>query len=179
MDKFVPVKLLQKIQDYRLTTFCAPAHDVPLHAAGGRGVVRSVERAELRHGGRAFERRGHHPVGTPHRQEDPRGLRPDGGAGAVGDVPVDRAAPRLDGQALAASEREAAGRGRRRSARRRGGRHLRDRLARGVPAGPVHGLLPRRGAHAAGRGRRLLQPARHGVARLGRLLLLRGAATTT
>ena len=24
MDKFVPVKLLQKIQDYRLTTFCAP-----------------------------------------------------------------------------------------------------------------------------------------------------------
>ena len=24
MDKFVPTKLLQKIQDYRLTTFCAP-----------------------------------------------------------------------------------------------------------------------------------------------------------
>ena len=24
MDKFVPTKLLQKMQDYKLTTFCAP-----------------------------------------------------------------------------------------------------------------------------------------------------------
>ena len=84
------------------------AHHVPLHAAGGCGRLRSVQRGELRHGRRAAERGGDHSMGAPHRQEDPRGLRPDRGPGASGHLPVDRAEARLHGQAVAPAQREAA-----------------------------------------------------------------------
>lgn len=39
MDKFVPTHLLQKMQDYKLTTFCAPPDHVPFHAPGGCGIL--------------------------------------------------------------------------------------------------------------------------------------------
>ena len=41
----MPTKLLQKIQDYKLTTFCAPPPTKSLHAAGGCGAydLSSVE----------------------------------------------------------------------------------------------------------------------------------------
>ncbi len=57
MDKFVPTKLLQKIQDYKLTTFCAPptmyrfmlqedvaAYDLPAWRTSPRPASRSTRR---------------------------------------------------------------------------------------------------------------------------------------
>ncbi len=108
MDKFVPTKLLQKIQDYKLTTFCAPPTMYRFMLQEDVAAYDSVQRGELRHGRRAAERGGDHSMGAPHRQEDPRGLRPDRGPGASGHLPVDRAEARLHGQAVAPAQREAA-----------------------------------------------------------------------
>ena len=108
MDKFVPTKLLPEDPGLQAHHLLRAAHHVPLHAAGGRGRLRSVQRGELRHGRRAAERGGDHSMGAPHRQEDPRGLRPDRGPGASGHLPVDRAEARFHGQAVAPAQREAA-----------------------------------------------------------------------
>ena len=127
MDKFVPTKLLQKIQDYRLTTFCAPPtmyrfmlqEDVAsfdLSSVQNFATAGEPLNAEVT---LAWERL----TGKKIREGFGQTRRP----GASGHVPVDRAAPRLDGQAVAAAEREAARRRGQRGARRRGGRHLRDR----------------------------------------------------
>ena len=127
MDKFVPTKLLQKIQDYRLTTFCAPP---TMYRFMLQEDVASFDLSSVQNfatAGEPLNAEVTHRVGAPDRQEDPRGFRPDGRPGASGHVPLGRAAPRIDGQAVAAAEREAARRRGQRGARRRGGRHLRDR----------------------------------------------------
>ena len=127
MDKFVPTKLLQKIQDYRLTTFCAPPtmyrfmlqedvasfdlSSVQNFATAGEPLNAEVTLAWERLTGKKIR----------------EGFGQTEGPVLLGHVPLGRAAPRIDGQAVAAAEREAARRRGQRGARRRGGRHLRDR----------------------------------------------------
>lgn len=77
MDKFVPTKLLQKIQDYRLTTFCAPPtmYRFMLQEDVSAYDLSSVHNFAT--AGEPLQRRGHHRVEAFDRQEHPRGLRAD------------------------------------------------------------------------------------------------------
>ena len=108
MDKFVPTKLLQKIQDYKLTTFCAPptmyrfmlqedvaAYDlssVENFATAGEPLNAEVTIQWERLTGKKI-REGFGQTEVP---------------GASGHLPVDRAEARFHGQAVAPAQREAA-----------------------------------------------------------------------
>ena len=86
MAKFVPTHLLQKMQDYKLTTFCAPPT-----------MYRFMLQEDV-----AAEPRGILPVAEADRQGDSGGLRSDRGHRSAGKLPVDHTQARLYRQALSA-----------------------------------------------------------------------------
>ena len=47
--KFNPRHLLEHLEKYKVTTFCAPPHHVPVHAPGGRDQVRPLQYPPLLH----------------------------------------------------------------------------------------------------------------------------------
>ena len=141
MDKFIPTKLLQHMQDYKLTTFCAPP---TMYRFMLQEDVASYDLSSIQNFATAGEPLNPEVTIAWERLTGKkiRGVRPDGGSGAACHLSVDRAAPRFDGQAVAAAQHQAARRRGQRGPRRRGGRDLRHRSEGGVSSGPVRRLLP-------------------------------------
>ncbi len=166
MDKFVPTKLLQKIQDYKLTTFCAPptmyrfmlqedvaAYDlssVENFATAGEPLNAEVTIQWERLTGKKI-REGFGQTEGPVLLATFPWIEPRPGS-------MGKPSPLLNVKLLDDDGREVDD--------GEEGAICVTGLKEALSSGTVRGLLRQPGAHGGGRGRGVLQPPRHGLARL-------------
>ena len=176
---FVPKNMLSVITKYKLTTFCAPPTVFRFFIKEDLNAVRLQHLKYCVTAGEPLNPEVYNQFVERHRRQAHGRLRPDRSRGHGGDLPVGRAAspapwasPRpatpSTSSTTTASPARSAKRGRSSSAPTSASR-----------SGMFEEYYRDDGAHEEGLARRRLLHRRHGVARRGRLLLVRRAAPTT